>query len=413
VIIGAIGDDFTGSSDLGLMLAKGGMHTVQYVGIPSHPASAYIEAGIVALKTRSAPVEDAVRQSVEALRWLREQGCRQFFLKICSTFDSTPQGNIGPVIEALIDELGSDTPVIVCPAFPETGRTVYQGHLFVSDTLLSESGMEDHPLTPMSDPDIRRWLQHQTSGTVGHVTLGAIRSRKTRQSLIEQKDHGCQIVVCDAIDDSDLLELASAAEGFALMVGGSGLALGLPQLYPTESDALSAWKGEEGPALVLSGSCSKATRNQIVEHQKSGAPQLRVSASDILEGFQTATTALDWALKQAGLPLIYTSDEPQHVSLEQSRFGKERSAKAIEGFFGKLAVGAAKAGMSRIISAGGETSGAVVKALGIEALEIGPMIDPGVPALRVAGRNLVLALKSGNFGAPDFFIKAANVMARP
>ena len=412
MILGAIGDDFTGSSDLGLMLAEGGMRSVQYVGTPDSPADADIDAGIVALKTRSIAPEEAVRQSLQALAWLRAQGCKQFLFKYCSTFDSTPQGNIGPVIDALVDALDTKDPVIVCPAFPATGRTIYQGHLFVGDRLLSESGMENHPITPMTDPDLRRWLQRQTARPVGHLALAAIRAGKARESLLAQAADGRGIVVCDAVDDEDLVKLGHAAKGFALITGGSGIALGLPAIHAADNAGASAWSGEDGKALALSGSCSKATREQIAAHAASGGAQLKIDVASLFDGSVTPRIALDWAEAQSGLPLIYTSDDPEQVKAVQAHFGGARAAEAVEGFFGAVARAAAQSGVSRLISAGGETSGAIVTALGAEALAIGPRIDPGVPALRVAGRNLVLALKSGNFGAPDFFEKACRIMGR-
>ena len=229
--LGAICDDFTGSSDLGLTLKQGGMRTVQFVGVPREPASADVEAGLVSLKTRSAPVADAVRQSVDAWRWLSAQGCEQFLFKYCSTFDSTPEGNIGPVIDALIEATGTTDPVIVCPAFPATGRTIYQGHLFVGDRLLSETGMRHHPITPMTDPDLRRWLGLQTRRPIGHLPLARLRAGGIRDALLAEAAAGRQIVVCDAIDDEDLRELGRAAAGFSLVTGGSGIALALPDGY--------------------------------------------------------------------------------------------------------------------------------------------------------------------------------------
>ena len=410
--LGAIGDDFTGSSDLGLMLAEGGMKTVQYVGVPDSPAAGDVEAGIVALKTRSIPRDEAVRQSLEALAWLRDQGCEQFLFKYCSTFDSTPDGNIGPVTDALIDALGTEAPVIVCPAFPATGRTIYQGHLFVFDKLLSESGLENHPITPMTDPDIRRWLGLQTDREIGHLPLASIRAGDARKALLDLAASGRQVVVCDAVDDSDLVELGRAAKGFELITGGSGIALALPGVFGATSRAGGTWAGEAGAALALSGSCSQATRAQITEHRKSGGAQLKVDVAELFDGTQTPEAALSWAMQQSGLPLVYTSDDPEQVKAVQARFGGDLAAEAVENFFGALARQATEAGVTRLISAGGETSGAIVKALGADVLEIGPMIDPGVPALRVEGKNLILALKSGNFGAPDFFQKACTIMGR-
>lgn len=410
MILGAIGDDFTGSSDLGLTLAAGGMRTVQYVGVPKAGADAGVEAGIVALKTRSIPAAEAVRRSLEAYVWLRAQGCRQVMFKYCSTFDSTPLGNIGPVIDALIDATATTAPVIVCPAFPATGRTVYQGHLFVGDRLLSESGMESHPITPMTDPDLRRWLGRQTTRPVGGLGLGAIRSGRAREGLLAEARAGRQIVVCDAVGDADLVTLGRAAEGFELITGGSGIALGLPEIYVAPGAAAPAWRGAAGPVLALSGSCSKATRDQIAAHRAAGGPQRKIEVGALLDGDETAHAAFAWAARQDGVPLVYSSDDPAQVSAVQREFGAERVAEKIEGFFAELASLAVAEGVQRLISAGGETSGAVVGALGAKALEIGPAIDPGVPALRVDGGDLALALKSGNFGAADFFAKAARVL---
>ena len=409
MILGAIGDDFTGSSDLGLILADGGMATVQYIGVPDTPADASVQAGVVALKTRSVPVAEAVAQSLAALDWLRAQGCRQFYFKYCSTFDSTAEGNIGPVIDALIDALGTDAPVIVCPAFPATGRTVYQGHLFVGDRLLSESGMQNHPLTPMTDPDLRRWLGYQTPRNVGHLPLAGVRL-DARAGLIAARDAGQQIVVADAVEDEDLRRLGRAAKGFGLLTGGSGLAIALPEVHGA-SGTPSAWVGENGPALVLSGSCSIATRGQIGAHIAAGGWAEKIDVATVMAGILDAPALLDRALAAKGLPLLYTSDDPAEVRRAQAQFGSDASAHAIESLFASLAALAVQRGVRRLITAGGETSGAVVQALGATALEIGPRIDPGVPALRLVGAPVVLALKSGNFGAVDFFAKAAKILA--
>ncbi len=409
MILGAIGDDFTGSSDLALMLAKGGMRTVQYVGVPDAPAESGVQAGIVALKSRSVPADEAVAQSRAALVWLRAQGCAQFYFKYCSTFDSTPAGNIGPVIDALIDALGAQTPVLVCPAFPAAGRTVFQGHLFVGDQLLSESGMERHPLTPMTDPDLRRWLGLQTARPIGHLPLAALRG-DARAALLAEAAGGRQVIVADAVENDDLLLLAAAAKGFELLTGGSGLALGLPKLHAA-TGAGQPWRGEAGPALAVSGSCSLATRAQVARHAADGGPVLKLDVARVVAGEIGPAEALDWAVAQTGLPLVYSSDDPEAVARAQAAMGRERSAAALDAFFGELAARAAARGFARLISAGGETSGAVVQALGARVMEIGPEIAPGVPALRVAGRPLVLALKSGNFGQDDFFARAAIVLA--
>lgn len=412
MLLGCIGDDFTGSSDLGNTLTKAGMRVTQYVGVPDAPAAADVEAGIIALKSRSIPVEEAVRLSLAALEWLRAQGCTQVLFKYCSTFDSTPQGNIGPVSEALADALGARQ-VLVCPAFPAAGRSIYQGHLFVTDKLLNESGMQNHPLTPMTDPDIRRWLGHQIKGTVGHIPAQVVMqgadSIRNRMQIEDAAGH--RLLVADAITDADLVALGQAASDLPLITGGSGIAMGLPGNFRAKgllSSHENTWSGQSGRAAILSGSCSNATRGQVAEHAKTH-PAREVTADQVMSGTVTAQMLADWALAQDGLPLIYTSADPAVVADAQTRFGKDRVASRIEALFADLARALVAGGVTRLISAGGETSGAVVEGLDLTALEIGPEIDPGVPMIRALG-NLVLALKSGNFGGPDFFARAAAMM---
>jgi uncharacterized protein YgbK (DUF1537 family) len=412
MLLGCIGDDFTGSSDLGNTLTKAGMRVTQYVGVPNAPAASDVEAGIVALKSRSIPVEEAVKLSLAALDWLRAQGCTQFLFKYCSTFDSTPEGNIGPVAEALADALGARQ-VLVCPAFPAAGRSIYQGHLFVTDKLLSESGMQNHPLTPMTDPDIRRWLGHQIKGSVGHIPAQVVMQGATdiRAHMLTQDAAGHRLLVADAITDADLVALGQAATNLPLITGGSGIAMGLPGNFRAKGLLAShenKWSGQSGRAAILSGSCSNATRGQIAEHARLH-PTHEVTADQVMSGTVNAQMLADWALAQDGLPLIYTSADPAVVADAQSRFGKDRVASRIEGLFADLARALVAGGVTRLISAGGETSGAVVEGLDLSALEIGPEIDPGVPMIRAAG-DLVLALKSGNFGGPDFFARAAAMM---
>lgn len=404
--IGVIGDDFTGSSDIALTLAQAGMRTVQYVHTPEANAPDDIEAGVVSLKSRSCAVEQAVSDSVHALQWLKKQGCELIIFKYCSTFDSTKTGNIGPVMDALIDALDCIDPVIVCPAFPATGRTIYQGHLYVFDQLLSECGMQNHPITPMTDPDIRRWLQHQTKHTVGHLPLNTLRDGHAREHMLNEVTNSRQRIVCDAVADSDLIELAKAAKGFTLITGGSGIAIGLPALFGNTATQTTPWVGEKGPALALSGSCSATTLAQVAHHKNRGGAHLAISIPKLLNSDINAQELIDWALSQSTLPLISTSDSPEQVSQLQQEHGTDKTASTIEAFFGELASLACSQGVTRLISAGGETSGAIVQALSIDAMEIGPMIDPGVPALRVSNRGLNIALKSGNFGTEDFFAKA-------
>ncbi|NNE54087.1 MAG: four-carbon acid sugar kinase family protein [Sulfitobacter sp.] len=408
MLLGCIGDDFTGSSDLANTLAKGGMRTVQYTGIPDAPARDDVQAGVVALKSRSIDPAEAVRQSLAALDWLRAQGCEQFFFKYCSTFDSTPQGNIGPVADALAEALDAHR-VIVCPAFPGTGRSLYQGHLFVNDTLLNECGMQNHPLTPMTDADIRRWLAPQTRFTVGHVAAAHVFSGSERisQALEEEHQKGHRHIVVDAIRDADLLEIGKAAEGLPLVTGGSGVALGLPANFGCKASE-APWVGQAGKAVALSGSCSVATRAQVARHV-ARHPARAIDATDVIEGQLKPQELADWLLCADGLPLAYSSADPEEIARVQETYGREASSEALERFFAHIARLVVTGGATRIITAGGETSGAVIEALDLGSLEIGPEIDPGVPALR-ARPDLVVALKSGNFGAEDFFEKADRLL---
>ncbi len=384
------------------------MHTVQYSGVPSHPAEPGVEAGIVALKSRTIPVADAVAQSLAALDWLRAQGCRQYLFKYCSTFDSTPEGNIGPVIDALADALGA-AHVVVCPAYPTLKRAIFQGHLFVGDALLSESGMQNHPLTPMTDSDLRRWLARQSRNAVGHIPATTVLAGRDRIRDALVAPDAPRLMVVDCMRDADLVEIGVAAADEPLITGGSGIAVGLPAIFRQRGEIASTpaeWTPVEGRAVVLSGSCSVATRGQVARHRRD-APALEVTAEAVMDGSMTPDRAVEWVLAQSGLPLVYSSAEPDVVRAAQQRFGREVVAARLEVFMGETARRLADAGVTRIVSAGGETSGAVTTALGVEAMQIGAEIDPGVPALRVVGRPLALALKSGNFGAEDFFARAA------
>lgn len=406
--LGCIGDDFTGSSDLANTLAKQGMRVTQYSGIPRTDAAETVDAGVVALKSRSIDPGDAVAQSLEALDWLKSQGCEQFFFKYCSTFDSTPEGNIGPVADALAEALDAQK-VIVCPAFPGTGRSVYQGHLFVKDTLLSESGMQTHPLTPMTDPDIRRWLTRQSRFAVGHVAAQHVQSGADaiRQCIESEHHSGKRLIVIDAIRDEDLIEIGKTAKDLRLVTGGSGVALGLPANFGCTPSQVP-WASQPGKSIVLSGSCSLATRRQVEAHIAQH-PSREVNAAEVIEGHLTAEETANWLLGSEGIPMAFSSADPDIVADIQATYGRERSAAALETFFSDVAKVARAGGATRIITAGGETSGAIVEGLGLETLEIGPEIDPGVPALR-AGPDLVVALKSGNFGAEDFFEKADRML---
>ena len=400
--IGVIADDFTGASDIALTLAEAGMRTVQYVGIPSGDEPD-VDAAVVALKSRTIPAEQAVALSLAACDWLVGQGASQIIFKVCSTFDSTDAGNIGPVAAALADKLG-ETHVITCPAFPENGRSVYQGHLFVADRLLNESGMQDHPLTPMKDADLRRVLAAQTEWNVTHTPMKIVRAGAT---AIADQIAGLptSMVIVDAIGDADLVEIGKAAKSRKLLTGGSGIAIGLPANFGATPKS-PAWEPETGRATILSGSCSRATREQVARY---AGPKREISAAEVSEGLDAATLA-SWAATQDA-PLIYTSADPDIVRAAQAKYGTDTIASAIETLFAELAVALTMSGVRRLIVAGGETSGAVVEGLQAERLVIGPKLAPGVPALK-AGK-VSLALKSGNFGGPDFFAEALDRMTMP
>lgn len=406
--LGVIADDFTGASDIALTIGEAGMSVTQYIGVPEGSAVADTDAGVVALKSRTAPTSEAVADSLAACNWLKEQGAEQIILKVCSTFDSTAAGNIGPVLEALADQLDAG-PVLVCPAFPENGRSVYQGHLFVNDRLLSESGMQHHPLTPMTDPDLRRVLSRQTNLPVGHIPVQTVAAGQEAitATLPEQRT----FLITDAIHDADLLRIGKAAKGMPLLCGGSGIALGLPGNFGAKA-ALPEWKATTGAGVVLSGSCSVATRAQVARYRQT-APSREVTAADVLKTKVSVEDMANWVLKQDTPPLVFSSADPEVVKAAQRDFGTECIAQAIEVFFAELAAVLASKGVRRIVVAGGETSGAVVKGLDVTALEIGPRIAAGVPVVRPLKGHLSLALKSGNFGAETFFEDALHRMNAP
>ena len=415
MLVGCIADDFTGATDLASMLVRAGMRTVQTIGVPARPLDEAPDAVVVALKSRTIPAAEAVAQSLAALRWLRGKGARQLYFKYCSTFDSTDAGNIGPVADALQDALGTRF-AIACPAFPANKRTIYQGHLFVGDVLLSDSPMRDHPLTPMRDANLVRVLGRQTSRRVGLVPWSVVQrgpnAIRTAFAKLETEGYGYAIV--DAIDDEDLMDIGAACVGMPLVTAGSGIALGLPQNFkdagalPADGDA-GAIPSVRGKAAVLAGSCSAATRAQVASFAKRHAAfELDPLAEPDPSRMAAAAFSRLRAELEAGRPfLVYSTAAPERVAQVQAKLGRERAAQSIEAAFGHLSRELVAHGVRRLIVAGGETSGAVVQALGVEALSIGREIDPGVPWTTTLGEPaLALALKSGNFGAEDFFDKA-------
>ncbi|MET0598025.1 MAG: 3-oxo-tetronate kinase [Mesorhizobium sp.] len=422
MLLGVIADDFTGAGDIANTLAKGlpgegGLDTVQLLGVPDDAARIDAEAAVIALKSRSVAPSEAVGQSLQALRWLRSQGCRQVVFKYCSTFDSTPRGNIGPVGEALAEALGA-VGVVACPAFPAAGRTVYQGHLFVHDRLLSESGLESHPLNPMTDPDIRRWLGRQATAPVGLVAWQVVRqgSGKIAAALAEAAARGERLAIVDALTEDDLVAIGKAVADAPLVTGGSGIALALPHNFIARGLAKPRAErpamGVDGPEAILAGSCSAATLAQVAVHAERH-PTLEVDVERVLDGSLGANELAAFLRVNAGrAPLVFSSASPEKVKALQHRFGREHVAARLDRLFAETAMQLAAGGLRRLVVAGGETSGAVVSALDLGPLAIGREIDPGVPVLVSRGsRPVALALKSGNFGAPDFFSKALERLA--
>ncbi|MCP2088450.1 UNVERIFIED_ORG: uncharacterized protein YgbK (DUF1537 family) [Paraburkholderia sediminicola] len=419
-LLGCIADDFTGATDLANMLVRGGMRTVQTIGVPASNDAVQADALVVALKSRTIPAADAVAQSLAALDWLRAQGCRQFFFKYCSTFDSTDAGNIGPVTDALLDalsaEVGATAFTIACPAFPENGRTIYRGYLFVGDTLLNESGMENHPLTPMRDANLVRVLQRQTGSKVGLVRYDTVAKgvSSVRESFAALRGDSVRIAIADAVSDADLYVLGEACADLTLITGGSGVALGLPANFRragllAEGNDAAQLPRVEGLSAVLAGSASKATNAQVAVWRET-RPAFRIDPLAAARGEPVIEQALAFAqpyLDKAEPVLIYATATPDEVKAVQRELGVNEAGHLVESTLASIARGLHERGVRKFVVAGGETSGAVVQALDVRTLRIGAQIDPGVPATATTDADpLALALKSGNFGTTDFFDKA-------
>jgi uncharacterized protein YgbK (DUF1537 family) len=423
IALGCIADDYTGASDLANTLTRAGLRTVQTIGVPGDLALPDVDAIVVALKSRSIEAASAVALSRAAERWLRERGASHVLFKICSTFDSTDAGNIGPVTEALQADTG-DAIVLVTPAFPETGRTVYQGNLFVGTVPLNESPLKDHPLNPMRDANLVRVLARQSRNKVDLVDLATVAKAADaiRARLRVLAEAGVRAAIVDAVFDPDLETIGRAALDHRLSVGASGLGLGLARglvatgrVRATPADAASLGAPVGGPAVCLAGSCSQATLGQIAAAEKI-MPVLRLDADALVSDHDAAIgKSLGWALEhlQSGPVLIASSSSPEHVAAVQARHGRDAAGHAIEQAFAALAAGLVERGVRRLVVAGGETSGAVVDRLEIPAFLVGPEIAAGVPVLRTAGmkdREMVLALKSGNFGGIEFFADALKLV---
>ena len=418
ILLGCIADDFTGGTDLAGMLVKAGMRTVQMIGVPTGPIDADVDAVVIALKSRTNPVEDAVAESLAALKWLQGAGCRQIYFKYCSTFDSTPKGNIGPVAEALMQALSCDF-TIACPAFPVNARTIYKGHLFVGDILLSDSGMRHHPLTPMTEANLVKVLQAQIKGKAGLVDYGVIRQgpEAIHARFDKLKAEGCTFAIPDVITNDDLMAIGAACADMPLVTAGSGIALGLPQnfrkagLLP-EGQVADALPRTGGLRAVISGSCSIATQGQVAAMREKH-PAFLIDPFELARGKDVVSAALGWAKGKIEKEpvMFYATATPEAVKAVQTQLGTEKAGLLVEEAMAAIAQGLVAMGVGQLIVAGGETSGAVVKALGVSGLRIGPEIDPGVPwttgiTQDATQRPLALALKSGNFGTPDFFLKS-------
>ena len=423
LLLGVIADDFTGATDLANNLVRSGMRTVLTIGVPADDAAPIAaDAIVVALKSRTIAAADAVAQSLQAMHWLRAQGATQIYFKYCSTFDSTPAGNIGPVTDALLDALhGPDQGfTIACPAFPENQRTVFKGHLFVGDVLLSDSGMRQHPLTPMTDANLVRVMQAQTGRRVGLVAQDVVArgAEAIRERFEALQAQGVGVAVVDAVSNDELMHIGQALAGMALVTAGSGVAIGLPQNWRADGRLLAGATADALPAAsghraVVSGSCSLATNAQVLHFKQSGGPAFAIDPLAIASGDDVARAALEWAVPKLGQGpvLVYATAESAAVQAVQSRLGVARAGELVEQALSAVAVGLVRAGVRQLLVAGGETSGAVVQALGVQRMAIGPQIDPGVPWTAVEtpecpGEVVHMALKSGNFGSTDFFTKA-------
>ena len=426
-VLGCIADDFTGATDLANNLVRSGMQVVQAIGVPDADLNTGADAVVVALKSRTIPKSEAVAQSLAALRWLQRQGVQQIYFKYCSTFDSTAEGNIGPVTEALMDALADKAHsgfTIATPAFPDNNRSVVNGYLFVGDVLLHESGMQNHPLTPMTDPNLVRVLQSQCRRKVGLIDYKTVARGEAaiRQRMEALQREGVGVAIVDALTNEDLLRLAPALKELPLITAGSGVAIGLAANFGLlPSPAASRLPPASGMQAVVSGSCSLATNRQVACFKQAGLPAMAIDTQQLAGNPESwaavAEQALAWArpLLVEGPVLVYSTAQSDTVKATQSTLGVEVSGTLIEKTLSRIAAGLVESGVRQLVIAGGETSGACVQALRINQLAIGPQIDPGVPwcyaVSELAPEGLHLTLKSGNFGTDDFFVKAFGVLS--
>ena len=412
--LGCIADDFTGATDLASMLARSGVNVSLRIGVPLSTPENTAEIEVIALKTRSISASKAIEESLSALKWLKEAGAKKYFFKYCSTFDSTAEGNIGPVSEALMNELKVDQ-TIYCPAFPENGRSIYMGNLFVGQKLLSESSMKDHPLTPMNDSNLMRLLSAQVSRRVGladHIVVNSgVNSLK--EKLISLKENDVPHVIVDAVADTDLDTIASACQDMDFITGGSALAMPLAEFYKASgkisaNDNSFMNKKLNTGSIILSGSCSEMTIIQVKNFIQRGAAAFQLDPIDLAEN--GIKKVLDWLSSQDFTKniIIYATSDPYTVKKVQAELGVDMAGKIVEQGLSECAIAARELGVKNFIIAGGETSGAITKALNVRQLDIGIEIAPGVPWTFSGKRNnqIALSLKSGNFGSEEFFTEA-------
>ena len=412
--LGCIADDFTGATDLASMLARSGVNVSLRIGVPLSTPENTAEIEVIALKTRSISASKAIEESLSALKWLKEAGAKKYFFKYCSTFDSTAEGNIGPVSEALMNELKVDQ-TIYCPAFPENGRSIYMGNLFVGQKLLSESSMKDHPLTPMNDSNLMRLLSAQVSRRVGLADRIVVNSgvNSLKEKLISLKENDVPHVIVDAVADTDLDTIASACQDMDFVTGGSALAMPLAEFYKASgkisaNDNSFMNKKLNTGSIILSGSCSEMTIIQVKNFIQRGAAAFQLDPIDLAEN--GVKKVLDWLSSQDFTKniIIYATSDPDTVKKVQAELGVDMAGKIVEQGLSECAIAARELGIKNFIIAGGETSGAITKALNIRQLDIGIEIAPGVPWTFSGKRNnqIALSLKSGNFGSEEFFTEA-------
>ena len=412
--LGCIADDFTGATDLASMLARSGVNVSLRIGVPLSTPENTAEIEVIALKTRSISASKAIEESLSALKWLKEAGAKKYFFKYCSTFDSTAEGNIGPVSEALMNELKVDQ-TIYCPAFPENGRSIYMGNLFVGQKLLSESSMKDHPLTPMNDSNLMRLLSAQVSRRVGLADRKVVNSGVTslKEKLISLKENDVPHVIVDAVADTDLDTIANACQDMDFITGGSALAMPLAEFYKASgkisaNDNSFMNKKLNTGSIILSGSCSEMTIIQVKNFIQRGAAAFQLDPIDLAEN--GVKKVLDWLSSQDFTKniIIYATSDPDTVKKVQAELGVDMAGKIVEQGLSECAIAARELGIKNFIIAGGETSGAITKALNVRQLDIGIEIAPGVPWTFSGKRNnqIALSLKSGNFGSEEFFTEA-------